>query len=74
MLIASPNNVASYKKLAQFNAIVLEKNNESCMEYSYGKMIDELRYIEWSKNQGGGNHIINKHVSEIAYHFNWIAT
>lgn len=56
ILTASPNNEASYKKLAQFNAIVLEKNNETCMDYNYGKMITELRNVEWSANKGGGNH------------------
>lgn len=47
---------AAYKKMAEFNAIALEKSNQTCMDYGYGKMITELRAVEWKENTGGGNY------------------
>lgn len=58
MLKGSQDNLAAYKKLAEFNAITLEKSNQVCMDYSYEKMIDELRAVDWHDNYGGGNHDI----------------
>lgn len=56
ILTDSEGNKAAYKKLAEFNAITLEKSHETCMDYNYGKMVNELRAVEWKENTGGGNH------------------
>lgn len=56
MLTGSQEKKPAYKKLAEFNAIVLEKSNQTCMDYSYGKMVNELRAVQWEDNTGGGNH------------------
>lgn len=41
-----------YKKLAEFNTIVLQEANETCLDYSYDNMIKELRNITWGSEGG----------------------
>ncbi|XP_073954590.1 putative serine protease K12H4.7 [Choristoneura fumiferana] len=38
----------AYKKLAAFNSIMLDKSNQTCMDYSYDNMIKDLRNTTWS--------------------------
>lgn len=42
----------AYKKLATFNKIMLAKNNQTCMDYSYKNMIQELRNVSWGSEGG----------------------
>ncbi|CAH0716103.1 unnamed protein product, partial [Brenthis ino] len=49
------SNTPAYKKLAAFNSIVLEKSNQTCLDYSYNSMIEELRNITWG-SEGGWVH------------------
>lgn len=53
MITESNNNsTPAYKKLAAFNSIVLEKSNQTCLDYSYNNMIEELRNITWGSEGG----------------------
>ncbi|KAJ0183898.1 hypothetical protein K1T71_000321 [Dendrolimus kikuchii] len=51
MLTAS-GDVPAYKKLAAFNSIILDKSNQTCMDYSYENMIKDLRNVTWSLDGG----------------------
>lgn len=42
----------AYKKLAAFNSIMLDKSNQTCMDYSYDNMIKDLRNTTWSPEGG----------------------
>ncbi|XP_063393399.1 putative serine protease K12H4.7 [Cydia fagiglandana] len=41
----------SHMKLADFNSVILEVENQTCLDYSYDNMVQELRNITWS-NEG----------------------
>ncbi|CAH2985463.1 unnamed protein product [Chilo suppressalis] len=41
----------AYKRLADFNAIIMNKNNQTCLDYSYSNMIQELRNITWGGDE-----------------------
>ncbi|CAK1554854.1 unnamed protein product [Leptosia nina] len=51
MLINS--NDTALKALAKFNSIMLDKSNQTCMDYSYDSMIREMRNISWTSTEGG---------------------
>lgn len=51
MLTAS-GDVPAYKKLAAFNSIILDKSNQTCLDYSYENMIKELKNFTWSSSGG----------------------
>uniref|UniRef100_A0A2A4JNU2 Serine protease K12H4.7 n=1 Tax=Heliothis virescens TaxID=7102 RepID=A0A2A4JNU2_HELVI len=46
-MLTSPGSEPAYKKLAAFNSIVLDKSNQTCLDYSYDNMIKELRNMSW---------------------------
>ncbi|KAL4717657.1 hypothetical protein ACJJTC_000806 [Scirpophaga incertulas] len=50
-LMTIPVNIPAYKRLAKFNAMMLKKNNQTCMDYSYDNMITELRKTSWGKDE-----------------------
>ncbi|XP_045784697.1 putative serine protease K12H4.7 [Maniola jurtina] len=43
-----------YQKLAEFNSIVLEESDETCLDYDYSKLINGLRNVSWSSEQAEG--------------------
>ncbi|CAH2227617.1 jg2577 [Pararge aegeria aegeria] len=47
MITKHPEKPA-YKKLAEFNSIVLKEANETCLDYDYDNMINELRNVSWA--------------------------
>ncbi|XP_047524948.1 putative serine protease F56F10.1 [Pieris napi] len=53
MLTEYKNNTPAYKALASFNSMILDQNNETCMDYSYDNMIQELRNVTWDSSEGG---------------------
>lgn len=57
-MLTSPGSEPAYKKLAAFNSIILEKNNQTCLDYSYDNMIQELRNMSWG-SEGGMDHFFN---------------
>ncbi|CAH2103833.1 unnamed protein product [Euphydryas editha] len=46
-MLTEPTGGPAYKKLAVFNAMILDKTNQTCLDYSYDSMIKELRNITW---------------------------
>lgn len=46
-MFLSPGAQPAYKKLAAFNSIILDKTNQTCLDYSYDNMIKELRDMTW---------------------------
>ncbi|XP_026333446.1 putative serine protease K12H4.7 isoform X2 [Hyposmocoma kahamanoa] len=68
ILTDSEGNKAAYKKLAEFNAITLEKSHETCMDYNYGKMINELRAVEWKENTGGARQWMYQTCTEFGFY------
>ncbi|XP_026500280.2 putative serine protease K12H4.7 [Vanessa tameamea] len=46
-MITEPSGKPAYRKLAAFNSIILEKSNQTCLDYSYDNMIEELRNVTW---------------------------
>ncbi|XP_023948748.2 putative serine protease K12H4.7 [Bicyclus anynana] len=51
MITQQPERPA-YKKLAEFNSIVLGEANQTCLDYSYDYMINELRNVTWGTEGG----------------------
>ncbi|XP_013179588.1 PREDICTED: putative serine protease K12H4.7 [Papilio xuthus] len=51
-LLTEPGDEAPYKRLAAFNSIMLNKANQTCMDYSYNNMINELRNTTLSSEGG----------------------
>ncbi|XP_049884972.1 putative serine protease K12H4.7 [Pectinophora gossypiella] len=51
-MLTGPEKNPAYKKLASFNSIMLEKANQTCLDYSYTNMIEELKNTTWG-NEGG---------------------
>nr|XP_013189334.1 unnamed protein product [Amyelois transitella] len=49
-MLTSSASEPAYKKLAAFNSIILAKNNETCMDYSYANMINDLRNVTWGSD------------------------
>lgn len=46
------DSLPAYKKLGEFNSITLNKTNETCLDYSYDKMIEDLRNVTWGNDEG----------------------
>ncbi|CAK1588672.1 unnamed protein product [Parnassius mnemosyne] len=46
-MLTEPGESPAYKRLAAFNSIMLDKANQTCMDYSYNNMINDLRNITW---------------------------
>lgn len=44
-------------RLANVNAMLLEANNETCLDYKYNKMIEEFRNLTWSATGAEGGKI-----------------
>lgn len=53
-MFLSPGAQPAYKKLAAFNSIILDKTNQTCLDYSYDNMIKELRDMTWGSEGGLG--------------------
>ncbi|CAH2034557.1 unnamed protein product, partial [Iphiclides podalirius] len=51
-LLTEPGESPAHQRLAAFNSMMLEKSNQSCMDYSYGGMIEELRNASWGSEGG----------------------
>lgn len=51
-MLTSPGYEPAYKKLAAYNSIVLDKTNQTCLDYSYINMVKELRDMSWSSEGG----------------------
>ncbi|KPJ20652.1 Putative serine protease K12H4.7 [Papilio xuthus] len=51
-LLTEPGDEAPYKRLAAFNSIMLNKANQTCMDYSYNNMINDLRNTTLSSEGG----------------------
>lgn len=44
-------------RLAKINDLILEISNETCLDYNYDKMINELKNVSWDSEQAeGGDH------------------
>lgn len=52
------DSLPAYKKLGEFNSITLNKTNETCLDYSYDKMIEDLRNVTWGNDEGMITYII----------------
>ncbi|XP_028171443.1 putative serine protease K12H4.7 [Ostrinia nubilalis] len=50
-MLTKQNSLPAYKKLAQFNSIMLDKSNQTCLDYSYNNMIKELRNVTWGSDE-----------------------
>ncbi|XP_026730974.1 putative serine protease K12H4.7 [Trichoplusia ni] len=46
-MLTSPGSEPAYKKLAAYNSIILDKTNQTCLDYSYANMVEELRNMSW---------------------------
>ncbi|XP_075991129.1 putative serine protease K12H4.7 [Anticarsia gemmatalis] len=46
-MLTADGSVPAYKKLAAFNSVVLDKTNQTCLDYSYDNMIKDLRNMTW---------------------------
>ncbi|KAG6461332.1 putative serine protease K12H4.7 isoform X2 [Manduca sexta] len=51
-MLTAKGDVPAYKKLAVFNSIILEKSNQTCLDYSYDNMIKDLRNMTWGSEGG----------------------
>lgn len=51
-LLTEKSSIPAYKKLGQFNSIMLNKTNQTCLDYSYDNMIQELRNVSWGNDEG----------------------
>lgn len=51
-MITAKGSAPAYKKLAAFNSIILEKSNQTCLDYSYDNMIAELQNVTWGSEGG----------------------
>lgn len=51
-MLTSPGSEPAYKKLAAYNSIILDKTNQTCLDYSYANMVEELRNMSWSSEGG----------------------
>lgn len=69
-MLTGPEKQPAYKKLAAFNSIILQKTNQSCMDYSYKNMIDELRNITWGSE--GGMFITEHNIKYVVRNKNYI--
>ncbi|XP_059055220.1 putative serine protease K12H4.7 isoform X1 [Achroia grisella] len=50
-MITGEGSDPAYKKVANFNSIILEKTNQTCLDYSYDNMINELRKVSWGSDE-----------------------
>ncbi|CAH0746146.1 unnamed protein product [Diatraea saccharalis] len=50
-LLTNDKEKPAYKRLAEFNAIIMAKNNQTCLDYSYDNMIKELRNVTWGGDE-----------------------
>lgn len=46
---------APVTRLAMVNSMLLKKSNETCLDYKYDKMIEEMKNISWDaiSSEGG---------------------
>ncbi|XP_032526594.2 putative serine protease K12H4.7 [Danaus plexippus] len=51
-MLTEPGGKPAFKKLAAYNSIVLNKSNQTCLDYGYDNMIKELRNISWGSEGG----------------------
>ncbi|XP_060534670.1 putative serine protease F56F10.1 [Cylas formicarius] len=48
------SNMLEITRLAQVNALILNMTNQTCTDYVYSKMIDEMRNISWDSESAEG--------------------
>lgn len=51
-MLTEPGGKPAFKKLAAYNSIVLNKSNQTCLDYGYDNMIKEMRNISWGSEGG----------------------
>lgn len=51
-VLTDPSKEPAYKKLGKFNSIILEQSNQTCLDYSYTKMCNDLRNSSWDADVG----------------------
>lgn len=49
-MLTEAGDIPAFKKLAAFNSIILDKSNQTCMDYSYDNMIMDLKNVTWSSD------------------------
>ncbi|XP_045509497.1 putative serine protease K12H4.7 [Colias croceus] len=53
MLVEEQNESNIYIQVGKFNSIILDMSNQTCLDYSYDNMIQELRNMSYSATEGG---------------------
>ncbi|XP_041987863.1 putative serine protease K12H4.7 [Aricia agestis] len=67
-ILTEPGDKMAYKKLAAFNSIILDKTNQTCMDYDYKNMIQELRMEKWGPAQEGGRQWMYQTCTEFGFY------
>lgn len=65
-MLTADGSVPAYKKLAAFNSIILEKSNQTCLDYNYNNMVRDLRNMTWSS--GGGRQWMYQTCTEFGFY------
>lgn len=53
-ILTNNKNGISVDRLAEVSNLILTANNETCLDYKYSKMIDELKNVSWKSEMADG--------------------